>query len=151
MVPESPKEVKSYLDPRLPSPDKVAKILANTGKILAQAREFNAQVTEEFYQAGMKKIAAKFWDMARTNANNPYTLMIYARILHDHFEQNIKRTKNDLTLRQLKLIEAKAKALQELANNTRTPTTEVFVKAREIFYPETNGHAPKQIENGFTS
>jgi hypothetical protein len=139
----------------------LAKLVQRTEKAAKEAREFNKTILpdhqENLYLAGMNAIAEKFWTLAKDQNSPPETLRVYADLLHDHFEQKIKVQKNAIALRHLKLLEAKSKALTELAKDTRLTDAEFFGKIREIFIcekPQSNGtrnDEPRLLGNGFAS
>lgn len=120
----------------------LAKLVQRTETAVKEAREFNSKILpdhqENLYLAGMNAIAEKFWNLAKNEHSAPEELRIYADLLHDHFEQKIKVAKNSIALRHLKLLEAKSKALTELAKDTRLTDAEFFGKIREVFFPAKN-------------
>ena len=121
----------------------LAKLVRRTEKSAAEAREFNEAIQpdhqENFYLAGMNAIAEKFWRLAKNPKSDPHEVRVYADLLHDHFEQKIKVEKNSIALRHLKLLEAKSKALTELAKDPALTDSQFFLKAREVFFPASNG------------
>jgi hypothetical protein len=122
----------------------LAKLVRRTEKAAAEAREFNKHILpdhqESFYLAGMNAIAEKFWRLAKNPKSNPHEVRVYADLLHDHFEQKIKVEKNSIALRHLKLLEAKSKALADLASDRTLTDSQFFLKAREVFFPADGGH-----------
>jgi len=142
----------------------LARLVQRTEKAAKEAREFNKTIQpdhqEQFYLAGMNAIAEKFWQLAKNPKSDPQEVRVYADLLHDHFEQKIKVEKNAIALRHLTLLEAKSKALQELAKDTSLTDAQYFGKIRAIFgyeKPATNGNGHKNgqpqrlIENSFAS
>jgi hypothetical protein len=121
-------------------------MMRRTLRLATQAREYNKTLSAEdqkaFYLGGMNAIAAKFWELARKKKPNVQELKLYADLLLRHFEQGIKETKNTVALRQLKLLEAKAQALQDLAKDRTLPDVQYFHKFRQLMYP--NGHSEPQ-------
>jgi hypothetical protein len=159
----SQSQVKPYHDPRLPSLEKVAKILKVTRESIAQARKYNQKITDEdqkeFHRAGLKAVAKKFYDLAIAIPSNPETLNIYGNLLEKHFEQEIKREKIALMRRHLQLLEQKQKALEDAVRNSGSDA-EIGETVRRIFGHDksvsNNGHrnqneAPRLLGNGFPS
>jgi hypothetical protein len=120
----------------------LAKLVQRTEKAAKEAREFNKSILpdhqENLYLAGMNAIAEKFWNLARAKTSDPQEIRTYADLLHDHFEQKIKVQKNSIALRHLKLLEAKSKALTELAKDRSLTDVQFFGKIREVFFPAKN-------------
>ena len=138
--------------------------MKRTEQSAGQAREYNRALTpdhqEQFYLAGMNAIAERFWQLARNKGSDPQEIRTYADLLHDHFEQKIKVEKNSIALRHLTLLEAKSKALQELAKDTTLTDTQYAGRIRAIFgyeKPVTNGNGHQNgkpqrfLENGLAS
>lgn len=149
---------------RLPSLDRVTRLVLRSQHATKQAREYNEKLSpdgqEQLYLAGMSAIAKRFWDLACDEKSDPHEVKIYFDMMKDHFELKIKTKKNDLASRHLKLLEAKSKALAELAKDTSLSDMQVAGRIREIFGHEKtvtngNGHQngqPKRlIENGLAS
>jgi hypothetical protein len=128
----------------------------------ADARDFNSSITpdqqKDFYLAGMNAVAEKFWRLARNDKSEPEEVRLYADLLVRHFEHEIKKEKNAIAMRHLKLLEAKSKALADLAKDRGLTDTQFFGKIREVFFPASNGNghhptgeAHKLLENGFAT
>ena len=122
----------------------LAKLVRRTEKSAEEARKFNKSIQpdhqENLYLAGMNAIAEKFWRLAKNPKSDPHEVRVYADLMHDHFEQKIKVEKNSIALRHLKLLEAKSKALQELASDRTLTDAQFFLKAREVFFPANGSH-----------
>jgi hypothetical protein len=142
----------------------LAKLVQRTEQSAREAREFNKTILpdhqENFYLAGMNLVAKTFWELAKNPKSDPHELKLYFDMMKDHFELKIKTKKNDLASRHLKLLEAKSKALAELAKDTSLTDMQVAGRVREIFCVEKtvtngnghqNGQPQRLIENGLAS
>lgn len=142
---------------RLPSLDRVTRLVLRSQHATRQAREYNEKLTpdsqEQLYLAGMNAIAKRFWELASTDKSDPNELRLYADLLLKHFEQKIKIDKIKIMGRHLELLEAKAKALETAVRNARSPA-ELGEYVRGVLFPQSNGHKPAKeailIENGVT-
>lgn len=142
----------------------LGKLLQRTERSAREAREFNKKILpdhqENFYLAGMNLNAEKFYELSKNPKSDPQEVKFYFDMLKDYFELKIKTKKNDIAFRHLKLLEAKSKALQELAKDTTLTDAQYFSKIRSIFgyeKPATNGNGHQNgqpqrlIENSLPS
>jgi hypothetical protein len=133
---------------------------ARTERLVGEAREYNSKLSadgpKQLYLAGMNAIAEKFWRLARNDKSHPEEVRTYADLLVRHFEHEIKKEKNAIALRHLKLLEAKSKALADLAKDRGLTDAQFFGKIREVFFPANGNHngqpqTQRLIENGLAS
>jgi hypothetical protein len=150
------------LNPRLPSPTAVARVLKLNQDAGKRARVFNKSLPPGHIQqcilAGFNLLASKFYELVSNPlGSNPETIRMHAELLLKYFEQEIKKEKIAVSTRQLDLLETKVKALKELTKESSLSIAERAVQMREIYFPASNGHdrteaeKPKLLENGFAS